>query len=148
MQNYLIYFATLILGVAIFYVFNALGSQTVMLKVSSNTEEIIGLMNEAMSVVSVFVSVVLGFLVVYASTFLMKRRKKEFGIYLTLGMGKTQVAKILVIETLLIGVISLVIGLLLGIGISQGMSVVTANLFEADMTNFQFMVSTSVWEKR
>lgn len=143
MQNYLIYFATLILGVAIFYVFNALGSQTVMLKVSSNTEEIIGLMNEAMSVVSVFVSVVLGFLVVYASTFLMKRRKKEFGIYLTLGMGKTQVAKILVIETLLIGVISLVIGLLLGIGISQGMSVVTANLFEADMTNFQFMVSTS-----
>ena len=125
MQNYLIYFATLILGVAIFYVFNALGSQTVMLKVSSNTEEIIGLMNEAMSVVSVFVSVVLGFLVVYASTFLMKRRKKEFGIYLTLGMGKTQVAKILVIETLLIGVISLVIGLLLGIGISQGMSVVT-----------------------
>lgn len=143
MQNYLIYFATLILGVAIFYVFNALGSQTVMLKVSSNTEEIIGLMNEAMSVVSVFVSVVLGFLVVYASTFLMKRRKKEFGIYLTLGMGKTQVAKILVIETLLIGVISLVIGLLLGIGISQGMSVVTANLFEADMTNFRFMVSTS-----
>ena len=143
MQNYLIYFATLILGVAIFYVFNALGSQTVMLKVSSNTEEIIGLMNEAMSVVSVFVSIVLGFLVVYASAFLMKRRKKEFGIYLTLGMGKTQVAKILVIETLLIGVISLVIGLLLGIGISQGMSVVTANLFEADMTNFQFMVSTS-----
>lgn len=143
MQNYLIYFATLILGVAIFYVFNALGSQTVMLKVSSNTEDIIGLMNEAMSVVSVFVSIVLGFLVVYASTFLMKRRKKEFGIYLTLGMGKTQVAKILVIETLLIGVISLVIGLLLGIGISQGMSVVTANLFEADMTNFRFMVSTS-----
>ena len=143
MQNYLIYFATLILGVAIFYVFNALGSQTVMLKVSSNTAELIGLMNEAMSVVSVFVSIVLGFLVVYASTFLMKRRKKEFGIYLTLGMGKTQVAKILVIETLLIGVISLVIGLLLGIGISQGMSVVTANLFEADMTNFRFMVSTS-----
>ena len=70
-------------------------------------------------------------------------RRKKFGIYLTLGMGKTQVAKILVIETLLIGVISLVIGLLLGIGISQGMSVVTANLFEADMTNFQFMVSTS-----
>ena len=95
MQNYLIYFATLILGVAIFYVFNALGSQTVMLKVSSNTEEIIGLMNEAMSVVSVFVSVVLGFLVVYASTFLMKRRKKEFGIYLTLGMGKTQVLSLI-----------------------------------------------------
>lgn len=143
MQNYLIYFATLILGVAIFYVFNALGSQTVMLKVSSNTADVIELMNEAMSVVSVFVSIVLGFLVVYASTFLMKRRKKEFGIYLTLGMEKTQVAKILVIETLMIGVISLVIGLLLGIGISQGMSVVTANLFEADMTNFQFMVSTS-----
>lgn len=140
-QNYLIYFATLILGVAIFYVFNALGSQTVMLKVSSDTREIIGIMMDAMSVVSVFVSVVLGFLVVYASSFLMKRRKKEFGIYLTLGMGKAQVSKILIIETILIGLISLGVGLLLGIVASQGMSVIVANMFEAKLTQFQFTVS-------
>lgn len=141
MQNYLIYFATLILGVAIFYIFNALDSQTVMLQVSQDTREIIDYMMGAMSVVSVFVSVVLGFLVVYASSFLMKRRKKEFGIYLVLGMKKAQVAKILMLETILIGLCSLVVGLLLGIAVSQGMSVIVANMFEANVTQFQFTMS-------
>lgn len=140
-QNYVIYFATLILGVAIFYVFNALGSQTVMLKVSNDTREIISLMMDAMSVVSVFVSFVLGFLVVYASTFLMKRRKKEFGIYMLLGMSKGKISGILIIETIMIGVISLAVGLGAGIAASQGMSIVVANMFEADMTSFRFTIS-------
>lgn len=140
-HDYLIYFATLILGVAIFYVFNALGSQAVMLRVSSDTIEIIGIMKDAMEVVSVFVSFVLGFLIVYASNFLMKRRKKEFGIYMLLGMSKYKISGILIIETVIIGLASLVIGLLLGIVASQGMSIVVANMFEADMTSFHFIVS-------
>lgn len=80
-QNYVVYFVTLIIGVAIFYVFNSIEGQSVMLNVSEYTLEIIDMMVEALSVVSVFVSFVLGFLIVYASSFLMKRRKKEFGIY-------------------------------------------------------------------
>lgn len=142
-QNYLIYFATLILGVAIFYVFNALGTQTVMLRVSGDTREMISYMMDVMSVVSVFVSVVLGFLIVYASTFLMKRRKKEFGIYMLLGMGKARVSLVLIIETILVGILSLGVGLLLGVAASQGMSIIVANMFEADMTAFQFVVSKS-----
>ncbi|MGN0389266.1 MAG: FtsX-like permease family protein, partial [Wujia sp.] len=142
-QNYLIYFATLILGVAIFYVFNALGTQTVMLRVSSDTREMISYMMDVMSVVSVFVSVVLGFLIVYASTFLMKRRKKEFGIYMLLGMGKARVSLVLIIETILIGILSLGVGLLLGVAASQGMSIIVANMFEADMTAFEFVASKS-----
>ena len=140
-QNYLIYFVTLILGVAIFYVFNALGSQTIMLNVSSDTHDVIKMMNDTMSAVSVFVSFILGFLIVYASAFLMKRRKKEFGIYMLLGMGKSKVSAILIIETVLIGIVSLAAGLLVGAAVSQGMSIVVANMFEADMTRFQFVVS-------
>ena len=86
-KDYAIYFFTLVLGVAIFYVFNAIESQTVMMKVSDNTAEIIRLMTNVLSGVSVFVSFVLGFLIIYASRFLIKRRNREFGIYLTLGMG-------------------------------------------------------------
>lgn len=141
MKDYAIYFITLILGVAIFYVFNAIGSQTVLFKVSESTLQIIKMMNRALSGVSVLVSLVLGFLIVYASNFLMKRRKKEFGIYLLLGMGKGKVSKIIVLETLCIGLISLVVGLGVGIVASQGMSVVVANMFEADMTKFAFTVS-------
>lgn len=142
-KDYAIYFFTLVLGVAIFYVFNAIGSQTVMLNVSKSTYEIINLMINMLSGVSVFVSFILGFLIIYASRFLIKRRNKEFGIYLTLGMSKKKVSLILFIETLLIGLISLVIGLGLGTILSQFMSVLVANMFEADMTKFQFVFSTS-----
>lgn len=143
LKDYAIYFFTLILGVSIFYVFNAMESQTVMLDVSSSTYEIIKLMNTMLSGVSVFVSIILGFLIIYASRFLMKRRKKEFAIYMTLGMGKGKISKILLFETLLIGVISLAVGLCLGIFISQFMSIIVANMFEANMDKFTFVLSTS-----
>ena len=140
-KDYAIYFLTLVLGVAIFYVFNALDSQEAMLKLTAAEKEIIALMNEFLSGVSVLVAIILGFLVIYASRFLIKRRKKEFGIYLTLGMGKRQVSKILLMETVIIGLISLAVGLILGIIASQFMSIVVAKLFEADMSRFEFVFS-------
>ena len=142
-KDYAIYFFTLILGVAIFYVFNALDSQTVMMDVSSSTQDLIDLMMTVLSSVSVFVSFVLGFLIIYASRFLMKRRNKEFGIYLTLGMSKRKISLILFLETLCIGILSLIVGLGVGVVISQIMSLVVANMFEADLTKFTFVFSSS-----
>ena len=142
-KDYAIYFFTLVLGVAIFYVFNSIDSQTVMLNVTKRTYEIIDLMTNLLSGVSVFVSFILGFLIIYASRFLMKRRNKEFGVYLTLGMSKRKISLILFIETLLIGIVSLVVGLALGIFLSQFMSILVASLFEADMTRFKFVFSSS-----
>ena len=142
-KDYAIYFFTLVLGVAIFYVFNAIDSQTVMLNVSSSTSEIIRLMTTILGGVSVFVSFILGFLIIYASRFLIKRRNKEFGIYLTLGMSKRKISLILFFETLIIGVISLGVGLALGTVLSQLMSILVANMFEADLTKFQFTFSSS-----
>lgn len=142
-KDYAIYFLTLVLGVVIFYVFNSIESQTVMMKVSSNTLEIINLMNQLLSSVSVFISFILGFLIIYASRFLIKRRNKEFGIYLTLGMSKRKISLILFFETLIIGILSLGVGLLIGFFLSELMSLLVANLFEADMTNFRFIFSSS-----
>ena len=142
-KDYAIYFFTLILGVAIFYIFNAIESQTVMMNVSSSTYEIIDLMNSMLSGVSVFVAFVLGFLIIYANRFLMKRRNKEFGIYLTLGMGKRKISLILFFETLIVGFISLVVGLVLGTLLSQLMSLFVSNMFEANMTEFEFVFSSS-----
>lgn len=142
-KDYAIYFFTLILGVAIFYIFNAIDSQTVMMQVSESTYEIIDLMTSMLSGVSVFVAFILGFLIIYANRFLMKRRHKEFGIYLTLGMSKRKISLILFFETLIVGVISLAIGLILGTGLSQLMSLFVANMFEAKMTEFEFVFSSS-----
>lgn len=142
-KDYAIYFFTLILGVAIFYVFNAIDSQTVMMNVTKSTKDIIKLMTNMLSGVSVFVSFILGFLIIYASRFLMKRRNKEFGIYLTLGMSKRKISFILFLETLIIGIISLIVGLGIGFLLSQFMSILVANMFEADVEKFEFIFSVS-----
>lgn len=146
-KDYVIYFFTLILGVAIFYVFNAIESQTAMMNIAESTYELIELMTTALSGVSVFVSFILGFLIIYASRFLIKRRNKEFGIYLTLGMSKRKISQILFFETLFIGIISLAVGLVCGIVLSQLMSILVANMFEADLTAFTFTFSMNAFIK-
>ena len=140
-KDYAIYFLTLVLGVAIFYMFNSLDSQEAMLQVSSSTRDIIKLMVSMLGYVSVFVAVVLGLLIVYANNFLINRRKKEFGIYMTLGMGKRQISKIILMETILVGIMSLIVGLIIGVFASQFMSILVAKMFEADMSKFQFVFS-------
>ncbi len=140
-KDYAIYFFTLILGVAIFYVFNAINDQTVMLNVSESKADIIKLLTNILSGVSVFVSFILAFLIIYASRFLIKRRNKEFGIYLTLGMSKRKISLILFFETLIIGIFSLVVGIGIGVFLSQFMSVIVANMFEAKLTKFTFIFS-------
>ncbi|MCX4303901.1 MAG: ABC transporter permease [Clostridia bacterium] len=140
-KDYAIYFITLVLGVAIFYMFNSLDSQESMLQVSKSTKQIIKLMIEMLSMVSVFVAVILGLLIVYANNFLINRRKKEFGIYMTLGMSKRQISKIIFLETIFVGIISLVVGLVCGVFISQFMSILVGKLFQADMSRFEFVFS-------
>ena len=147
LKDYAIYFVTLILGVCIFYLFNSMDSQTAILEVSKRQDEMIDLLIEVLSYVSVFVSCVLGFLIIYASRFLIKKRNKEFGIYMLLGMSKRKISFLLLIETFLIGLISLVVGLLLGIFLSQVTSIFVANMFEADMTSFKFNFSESAMIK-
>lgn len=146
-KDYGIYFLTLVLGVAIFYMFNSLDSQEAMLKVSTSQRQIIQLMIEMLAYVSVFVAVILGLLIVYANNFLINRRKREFGIYMTLGMGKRQISKIILLETIFVGMISLVIGLVIGIFASQFMSIFVSKLFEADMSKFEFVFSKTACVK-
>ncbi len=147
LRDYAVYFFTLVIGVSVFYVFNAIGTQASYLELENDTRNIIELLKSMLSGVSVFVAIVLGLLIVYASRFLMKRRNREFALYLMLGMGKFKISSILLIETLIIGICSLFVGLMIGIGLSQIMSVFVANLFEADMTEYQFTLSEeAIWK--
>ena len=140
-KDYAIYFLTLVLGVALFYMFNSLDSQQAMLEVSQSTRQMIQLLVQLLGMVSVFIAIILGSLIVYANNFLINRRKKEFGIYMTLGMGRRQISSLILLETILIGILSLVVGLFIGIFASQFMSILVAKLFEADMTEFTFVFS-------
>ena len=140
-KDYSIYFLTLTLAVCIFYSFNAIDAQKAVLDMNKSQAEYMTVVTTLISYVSVFVSFILGGLILYANNFLIKKRKKELGIYMTLGMKKSKISKILLGETLIVGILSLATGLLLGVLLSQGLSLFTAKLFEVDMTEFKFIIS-------
>ena len=140
-KDYSIYFLTLTFAVCIFYSFNSLDSQMAIAKMNAVQTGYVEVMKNLMAGVSIFVSVILGALIIYATNFLIKKRKKEFGIYMMLGMGKWKISKILIIETLFVGAISLIAGLLLGIFLSQGLSLLTVKMFLVDLSQYKFVVS-------
>ena len=146
-RDYSVYFLTLMFGVCIFYVFNSLDSQWVMesLRGSSGTNyttrQALDMILTLIDIFSVFVSVILAFLILYANNFMVKRRKKELGTYLLLGLSQGRVAALLFAETALIGLISLGVGLVLGIFLSQFLSVFTAGFFQITITEFHFVFS-------
>lgn len=140
-KNYVIYFLTLIFGICIFYTFNSIESQSVMMELNEQKQSAFMMAEQLIGYFSVFIAFVLGFLIVYANNYLIKRRKKEFGIYMTLGMENGSLSKMIFLETLFIGAISLGIGVVLGIMLSQALSVLTAYMFQVDLTEFQFVFS-------
>lgn len=146
-RDFAVYFLTLAFGVCLFYVFNSIDAQQAMIALSESQKYYVEQMIDIMGYVSVFVAVVFGLLVVYANRFLMKRRKQELGLYLLLGMERGGVSRILLAETFLIGLFALAAGLAGGVFLSQMVSVVTARLFEADLTSFHFVFSPGALAK-
>ncbi len=140
-KDYSIYFFTLALGICIFYIFNSIESQTIMMDLSDTQKIFLDALNKIISMVSVFVSFVLGFLILYANNFLIKKRNKEFGIYMTLGISRSKIAFMLFYETIIVGILSLVVGIFIGVFLSQGLAGVTAKLFAIDMTEYKFIFS-------
>ncbi|MEG1255326.1 FtsX-like permease family protein [Clostridium sp.] len=147
LKDYTIYFLTLIFGVCIFYTFNSIESQSILMEINEMQKSLFEMISNIMGVASIFISFILGFLIVYANNYLIKRRKKEFGVYMTLGMENSRLSLVLFIETMMIGIISLVIGIILGVFLSQGLSVVTARLFKVDMNSFKFIFSMDAFTK-
>lgn len=139
LRDYTVYFVTLVLGVTVFYAFNTISGQADFL--SEDTRQMVKTVAMLMGFVTVFLSFVLGFLMVYANNYLVKRRKREFGLYQLLGMRQGQVSLILVLETLLASIASLLVGLAMGVLFSQILVFVTAALFNETVTNFSFRFS-------
>lgn len=141
-RDYAIYFVTLFFGVAIFYAFNSIGEQRLLFELESSTTAMMFDSTQIFIVLfSVVVAVVLGFLVLYANRMLIGRRKHEFGIYLTLGMSPSAISRVVLYETVLVGVVSLAVGLALGFLLSQFLSFFTAAMFQITMNEYRFVFS-------
>ena len=139
-RDYLIYFFTIALGVALFYSFNSIGKQFSVLKIP-DTLSYISFTVSSMAVISVFVCLIIGFLIVYANRFLLKRRKKEIGIYMTLGMSERNISDLLMLETLLIGIFAVAVGIPIGILVSQGLMIFSAQMLNIPMKQAKLFIS-------
>lgn len=139
LRDFTIYFVTILAAVSILYSFNSLESQAAILNLSKNSLEIVKRVAEVVHDITVFLVIILGFLVAYANQFLMRRRKREFATYLLLGMKASQVARIVTFETLIAGVVALFAGLGLGVLVSQIMTIAVAQAFNVTSTQFIFV---------
>lgn len=132
-RDYGIYFLTLTFGVCLFYTFNAIEGQGAMAYLAQREHPAVSAIMMLVDIFSVFVAVVLACLILYANRFLLRRRKRELGTYLLLGLSQMQVSKLLFLETGVIGLVSLGAGLALGVLASLGLSALTLSMFQIDM---------------
>lgn len=138
-KDYLVYLLTLTLAVTVFYSFNTISVQADIVLQEEGLPELLG---SIMGGLTMFLAVVMGFLMVYANNFIMKRRKKEFGLYQVLGMSRGQVSRVMALETAIVSGAALVLGIGLGVGVSQLMTFFTASLFKTQIGDFHFFFST------
>ncbi|QWT17353.1 ABC transporter permease [Collinsella sp. zg1085] len=142
-RDYLVYLLTLTLAVLMFYTFNTIAMQIDY--VGLNRPDFAQLLGSLIGGVTVFLAGVMGFLLVYANNFIMKRRKKQFGLYQVLGMSRGQVARVMALETIMVSVTALALGITLGVGLSQVMVFFTASIFKTQISNFHFFFSTQAF---
>ena len=140
-KDYLVYLLTLTLAVTVFYAFNTISLQVDIAGVTKQNAGMGKTLGGLISGLTIFLGFVMGFLMVYANNFIMKRRKKEFGLYQVLGMSRGQVARIMALETFFVSLVSLVLGIILGVGLSQLMVFFTASLFKTQIADFHFFFS-------
>ncbi len=146
-RDYLIYFLTLMISVSVFYAFNSISDQPAFSKMGMTKTLLYDQLGILLSTLTVLIAVVLAFLIIYANLFLLKRRKKELGIYMVLGMKKGRISRIFAGETFCVGVIALVAGLCLGIALSQGISLVALKLFAIELSKFRLVFSVGAFQK-
>ena len=146
-RDYLIYFLTLTISVSVFYAFNSISDQPAFSEMGMTKTLLYDQLGILLSTLTVLIAVVLAFLIIYANLFLLKRRKKELGLYMVLGMKKGRISRIFAGETFCVGVIALVTGLCLGVALSQGISLVALKLFAIELSKFQLVFSVGAFQK-
>lgn len=140
LKDFAVYFVTLMLSVSLFYSFNTLTNQTFFVELSSSTSQLVLRMAVLITGLSIFLMIVIGILIVYANVFFMRRRVREFATYLLLGMKKSSLAFVILIENFIVGICALIVGLLVGVVVSQFSSLAVLKLFNSPVERFHFLL--------
>ncbi|MBD8524095.1 FtsX-like permease family protein [Lysinibacillus fusiformis] len=124
LSNYFLYIASMVFSIVIYFTFVTLKYNDDLSALKQSSQQIKGLMS-ASSVVLLFFIVIF---MAYSNSFFMKKRKKEVALYSLLGVRKQKIGLMLFFENLVIGLVSLVLGIILGFFMSQGLLMILVRL--------------------
>ncbi|MED1060285.1 FtsX-like permease family protein [Bacillus mycoides] len=116
LKDYIVLLVGLVISISIFYMFQTLGLNEAFLKANSTIGHIVFVFHAG----TVLLAIITFFYILYANSFLLSLRQKEFGMYMMLGAKKHKITLLMFIETIIIGIVSLIIGIAVGVGLAQG----------------------------
>lgn len=124
LKSYTLYLGSIIFTIAIYFTFVTLQHSGDIMEAAGAMTKIDSLMNMSSILLLIFAAIFIS----YSNTFFLKKRKKEVGLYLLLGIRKRKVGWLLFFENLVIGIIALILGIVIGFIISQGMLAILIRL--------------------
>ncbi|MGE0979163.1 FtsX-like permease family protein [Bacillus cereus] len=116
MKDYIVLLVGLIMSISIFYMFQTLAVNKAFIEANATIRSIGSVFHTG----SALLAIITFFYILYANSFLLSLRQKEFGMYMMLGAKKNKITVLMFLETIIIGTISLIIGITLGVGLAQG----------------------------
>ncbi|EJP98238.1 FtsX-like permease family protein [Bacillus cereus] len=116
LQDYIVLLIGLIVSISTFYMFQTLSLNKTFLESNANVGPIVLIFQ----IGSFLLAIVTFFYIMYANSFLLSLRQKEFGMYMMLGAKKYKVTLLMFLETIVLGAASLVIGITIGVGLAEG----------------------------
>ena len=126
-RTYIPYIITCIITAAMFYIINSLSNNESIKKLYGG-ETILITLGYGTYVTAIFAFIFL----FYTNSFLMKRRKKEFGVLNILGMEKRHISKVLLLENIYIAFITMLLGIIIGMVLDKAMFLILTKMLGAE----------------
>ncbi|WP_224414192.1 ABC transporter permease, partial [Bacillus thuringiensis] len=133
LQDYIVLLVGLIVSISTFYMFQTLSLNKAFLESNPHADTVA----IAFQIGSVLLAIVTFFYVLYANSFLLSLRQKEFGMYMILGAKRYKVTSLMFIETIVLGTASLTIGIAVGIGLAEGIGQLLMKQLEFSGENYK-----------
>ena len=124
-RDYVIYFITVIISVALMFSFNCIAVSQDISELSSFMEYF----SKSITVISIIIIFIMAWLINYTMKFMLEKRSKEFGTYQILGLEKKDISNMFTLENMIIGIIAFVVGIAVGTFLYQILTSIIMNLF-------------------
>lgn len=133
LRDYLVLFSGLLVASGIFYMFESLASNKAFLEANTTVSSVVIIFRLG----SVLLAIITFVYILYANSFLLNMRQKEYGMFLMLGAKVKKIAQLIFLETFLVGFLATLMGSLVGIALTKGVSLILINQLQLSLTHFQ-----------